>query len=315
MLISVIVPVYNSAKTIKRLVKCLAAQTDEEYEVIFVNDGSTDETAEILKEFCADKKNFKIVTTKNGGAGAARNAGIDKASGDYICFADSDDLVSPNYVKQLRKIATESGADVVCTKYARNQKTDYEHIVNKSEIVAGAAAVDALLQMKIDNGPVAKLFSRKLVGNIRMPNVMVAEDLYFNYEVLEKAKKVALNDSVLYSYIETTGSLSTKRFSPERMGSLEIVQKIDAKEKSFYSEARVFMEAYFICELIVLAKAEKEYPDEYKKVCDILTKERKNILSDARATVRQKLIARLLKFGPKMTVRVMTAKSSIRRKK
>ena len=99
MLISVIVPVYNSAKTIKRLAKCLAAQTDEEYEVIFVNDGSTDETAVILKEFCADKKNFKIVTTKNGGAGAARNAGIDKASGDYICFADSDDLVSPNYVK------------------------------------------------------------------------------------------------------------------------------------------------------------------------------------------------------------------------
>ena len=75
------------------------------------------------------------------------------------------------------------------------------------------------------------------------------------------------------------------------------------------------MEAYFICELIVLAKAEKEYPDEYKKVCNILTKERKNILSDARATGRQKSIARLLKLGPKMTVRVMTAKSSIRRKK
>lgn len=312
-LISVIVPAYNAAKTIRRCAKSILAQTDDNFEVLFINDGSKDNTGEILEQICSERKNFHLITIKNSGAAMARNIGIDKAKGDYICFVDADDIISPNYLKKMRELMVENDADVVCTKYARNKTDNFEKISERSEAMRGGEAINALLQMNIDNGPFAKLFSRKVIGKIKMPNVAVAEDLYFNYGVFKHATKVIVNDSVLYAYIESKGSLSTK-FSTERMGSLVAVKKIDAEENSFYSMARLFMEAYFICELIILAKGAKEYAVEYETVCDILKKTRKKILNDSRATKRQRLIAAALRFGPTFTVRLMTAKSRIKRK-
>ncbi len=311
-LITVIVPVYNAARTIKTCAKCLTDQSFGDYEVIFVNDGSTDESEEILKQICAKNDKFQFVTTENGGAGAARNVGMDKATGDYICFVDADDVISENYLKQLHDLAVKTDADVVCAKYAKNKTADFELIVKETEVISGDKAIDALLQMKIDNGPVAKLFKRDVIGKKRMPNYAVAEDLYFNYEVFKDAKKIAINDSVMYSYLIKTGSL-TKRFSPERMGSLEAVERINDSEKSFYSKARLFMEAYFICEAIILAKATEQYSSEYGIVCNILERERGTILRDKRATRRQKLVARLLGFGPKLAVKVTTAKQRVKR--
>lgn len=311
--ISVIIPVYNASKTLRRLAKSLSTQIDKDFEAIFINDGSTDDSGEILKEICKTEKNYKVITTKNGGAAAARNLGIDKAEGEYICFVDADDVISPNYLKKMRELMVENDADVVCAKYARNKADSFEKLSDKSETMCGGEAINALLQMNIDNGPFAKLFSRKAIGKTRMPNVAVAEDLYFNYRVFKHATKVIANESVLYAYIENKGSLSTK-FSTERMGSLVAVKKIDAEENSFYSMARVFMEAYFICELIILAKGARKYTVEYETVCDILKKTRKKILNDSRATKRQRLIATALRFGPTFTVKMMTAKSRIRRK-
>jgi glycosyltransferase involved in cell wall biosynthesis len=77
--ISVIIPVYNAEKTLKRLAKALLVQIDKDFEAVFINDGSTDKSGEILKEICQSEKNFRVITTKNGGAAAARNLGIDKA--------------------------------------------------------------------------------------------------------------------------------------------------------------------------------------------------------------------------------------------
>lgn len=312
-LISVIVPAYNAGKTIKRCAKSLEAQTDQNFEVVFVNDCSTDETAAIMEQICASNSNFRFITTaKNGGSAASRNTGIEKSKGELICFVDSDDIVSPNYLKKMRELMEANNADVVCTRYARNKTDDFEVLSKGVEVLNGGAAVDALLRMEIDNGPVAKLFSKKVIGEVRMPKVTVAEDLFFNYCVLKRAKRVALNESVLYSYIMTKGSLSTK-FSVERMESLKIVQDIDAKEQSFYSMARVFMEAYFICERIVVANGTKKFATEFNTVCDILKKDRKKILDDKRSTKRQRLIATALRFGPVFTAKMMTAKSRLKK--
>lgn len=310
--ISVIIPVYNAEKTLRRLAKGLSTQIDKDFEAIFINDGSTDKSGEILKEICQNEKNFRVITTKNGGAAAARNLGMDKAEGEYICFVDADDLISPNYLKKMRELMVENDADVVCTKYVRNKFDDFEKLSDKSEIMCGGEAINALLRMDIQNGPATKLFSRKVIGKTRMPNVVVAEDLYFNYRVFKHATKVIVNDSAMYSYVKTEESLSNKHFSTDRMGSLVAVKKIDAEENSFYSMARVFMEAYFICELIVLSKGTKEFEAEYKTVCDILKKTRKKILNDKRSTKRQRLIATALRFGPVFTAKMMTAKSRLK---
>ena len=310
--ISVIIPVYNASKTLKRLAKSLATQIDKDFEAIFVNDGSMDNSGEILEGICKTEKNFRVFTTKNSGAAAARNFGMDKAEGEYLCFIDADDIVSPNYLKKMRELMVENDADVVCAEYARNKKDGFEKLSDKTAIMCGGEAINSLLRMEIQNGPTVKLFARKVVGKNRMPNVAVAEDLYFNYRVLKRATKVVVNKSILYSYMKTEESLSNRHFSTDRMGSLVAVKKIDAEENSFYSMARVFMEAYFICELIVMSKGQKEFAVEYETVCGILKKTRKKILNDRRSTKRQRLIATALAFGPTFTVRLMTAKSRLR---
>ena len=313
-LISVIIPVYNGEPVIERCAKSLAAQTYENFEVIFINDGSTDNSESILKNICAQEKRCSFVTVKNSGAGMARNCGIDKANGDYICFIDIDDLVSPNYLTKLHEVLIETNADIACADYVRNRKKDFEQLTTDNVILSAEEAVNSLLKMDIKNGPSVKLYKKSVIGNIRMPDYAVAEDLFFNYQVFKKANRVAVNHSIIYSYIATDGSLSSANFSKKRMGSLEAVKRIHASENSFYSKARLFMEAYFICELIILSGTENEYTAEYQEVLDILMKNRKEILADKRSTKRQKLIARLLKFGPKKTVRFMNIKRTVRRK-
>ena len=107
---------------------------------------------------------FQFITIKNGGAAMARNFGIDKAKGDYICFVDADDIVSPNYLKTLRQLISENSADVVCIKYARNKIDYFEKITDVKSIISGNEAIDALLRMKIDNGPVAKIYTKEVIG-------------------------------------------------------------------------------------------------------------------------------------------------------
>lgn len=311
--VTIIVPVYNAEKTVERCVSSLLAQSYEDIEVIFVNDGSTDGTKEILARICSSDKRLRFISEKNAGAAAARNAGIDKASGDYICFVDADDVVSANYVSKMVEILESNKADIACAQYVNNKSGDFEVLSDSGKIMSSKESIDSLLRMKIANGPVAKLYRASVIGDIRMPHYKVAEDLYFNYEVFGKARKIAVNDSVLYNYIVRSGSLSTGRFSKERMQSLDAVERINVAEKSPASLARLFMEAYFVCESIVLAHAEHEFSGEYARVCEVISRNRKNILRDSHSTGRQKLIARLLAFGPKIAVNVMTAKSRFRR--
>lgn len=313
-LISVIIPVYNSETTIERCIRSLKTQTYDNYEVIFINDGSTDNSKQILEAICKQEDNYSLITINNSGAGMARNHGIDQAKGSYICFVDVDDIVSPNYLTKLHEALIKTGADIACADYIRNRKGDFETLTTKNNSLSTEEAVNDLLKMDIKNGLPAKLYKKSVIGDIRMPEYAVAEDLFFNYQIFKRAKKVTINHSVIYSYIATNGSLSSATFSKKRMGSLEAVKRIHETEDNFYSKARLFMEAYFICELIVLSKMEEKYPTEYQEVLNILVKNRKDILTDKRSTKRQKLIARLLKFGPKKTVRFMNIKRTVKRK-
>lgn len=309
-LISVIIPVYNAADTIDRCAKSLFAQTYPNYELIFVDDGSKDGSGEKLDQLGKDRKRMKVIHQENAGAAKARNVGMNAAQGDYICFVDSDDIVGPNYLKKMHGVIEVGEADVACVQYVRNKEIGFEEITDGITVYDGAMAIENLLRMEIKNGPVAKLFKRSIIGKVRMPDSPVAEDLAFNYKVFKRAERIAVNNSILYSYMAKNDSLS-KKFSIERMKSLEIVKDIDTDERTFYSKARLFMEAYFICEQMIMAKAIKRHKKEYREVCKILSKSRRVILKSDLATKRQKLIARLLGGGPKFAVLVTTAKQRL----
>ena len=110
MKISVIIPAYNAAKYIKRCIVSLLEQTYKNIEIIVVNDGSDDNTLEMAKQY-----NIIVLDKENGGVSSARNSGLNKATGDYICFVDADDYVEKNYIESVVNILNENSYDIVET--------------------------------------------------------------------------------------------------------------------------------------------------------------------------------------------------------
>lgn len=112
-LISVIIPVYNGEKYIKRCINSLINQTYKNIEIIIINDGSKDNSINIIKEISEKDKRIIIIDKENQGVSIARNAGIEKASGDYIMFVDVDDWVKTNMIEQMYKVIKKENVDIV----------------------------------------------------------------------------------------------------------------------------------------------------------------------------------------------------------
>ena len=111
-IVSVIVPVYNSEKYLTEALNSLEEQTFKNFEVIIVNDGSTDNSEKIIKDFVNKNSNFKLINQKNMGPGYAKNTGIRYSKGKYIAFLDSDDFFAPNFLEILYNLAVENKADI-----------------------------------------------------------------------------------------------------------------------------------------------------------------------------------------------------------
>ena len=118
-IISVIMPVYNAQQYLEETVKFLQEQTFSDYEVIFVDDASTDSSLEILNRTVQTDPRFRVLQQKEGGAGAARNLGYSHARGEYSIFLDSDDLFSPVLLEKLYAAITEAQADIAACNFSR----------------------------------------------------------------------------------------------------------------------------------------------------------------------------------------------------
>lgn len=115
-LISVIVPCYNVERFLPDCFASLVAQTNKNFEAIFVNDGSTDDSERLLEDFCADKPNFHVQTKENGGVSTARNLGLKHAVGEFVYFVDPDDFFDPRTLEIASDVLKNSDADVCIFK-------------------------------------------------------------------------------------------------------------------------------------------------------------------------------------------------------
>lgn len=123
--VSIIIPIYNNEKYIGRCLDSLAAQTLEDIQVLMVNDGSTDGTEAICRDYARRYPNFEYHYKENGGSASARNVGLDHAAGDYIGFVDSDDYVEPDMFEKMYNAAMERGADMVFNAMQPPERTSY----------------------------------------------------------------------------------------------------------------------------------------------------------------------------------------------
>ncbi len=205
-LISVIVPCYNSEKTLQRTIDSIIAQTYTNWQLIIINDGSVDGSAKIIDSY-TDKRILKI-TQQNSGISATRNNGIQKAEGKYIAFVDSDDEVSPDFLENLYSAITSGNFQLAMCGVAKI--IDGEQIDQTYAKTAFSLPNDLFeLYNNEQFGYVCnKLYIKSLIKEFFNTNLTFAEDEIFNWQYLKNVSSVAYVNKSLYKYYITNSGLS-----------------------------------------------------------------------------------------------------------
>lgn len=222
--ISIIVPVYNAEKYLKKCLDSLVNQTKKELEFILINDGSTDKSEEIIKTY--KDKRIKYFKNKNQGIGKTRNLGIEKSSGKYIMFLDSDDYFSSDACEILYKEAEKEKADLIVFDYYRVEKGNLNEVKIES-FNATNIKDDPNLLLKVNLGPCNKIYKTDLIKNngIKFEESLKYEDTLFVVKAIYNAQKIIKLNRFLHYYMIHEKSETTVR--DERVFDiLKIVDKI-----------------------------------------------------------------------------------------
>jgi glycosyltransferase involved in cell wall biosynthesis len=226
-LVSIIVPIYNTSQYLSRCIDSLINQTLENIEIILIDDGSTDNSFEICKKYEKDFKNIRIYSQKNSGQGVARNYGIGMAKGQYVCFVDSDDYVDCNMYKSLYNMANAYNCDICIVGHEKIYNNINAHMcdVNASygiKVDSEDILKDFLLQ-KISSFPWDKLFRREflLTNNIKFPEGYYFEDINFVIKTLYNSKKIAITNEPYYKYLQRSNS-TTFTVSKKHLNDFEV---------------------------------------------------------------------------------------------
>lgn len=248
MKISVIIPVYNKAEYLNDLLSDLSNQTFIEYECIFVDDGSTDNSGEICDNFCKIDNRFRTYHLNNGGVSRARNYGIYQAKGDYITFVDADDRLYPEYLNNLFQCITKNEVDLVISGLEK-----YWVDSEKKECIQppcfGKKKKDNILsqfaKIQKDTGIygfcVAKIFKKELIKDVKFDQcVTLAEDFDFYLKVYRKVQTFYFDDKCYYRYLQCADNSSSIIADGEIDYLTQL--KIKLRYKKFLIEENVYEE-------------------------------------------------------------------------
>jgi len=213
--ISVVIPVYNSEKYIAQCLDSILNQSLKDIEIICVNDGSTDNSLDILNEYASNDNRIKIISQINtgNGAGSARNRGIENSKGEYISFIDSDDYIEKDYLQKLYETAKECNADVACSGVIKEIGNEHKIQLKFSEIKVSDNPDDNLKLSKSLPFPYPwnKIYKREFIVSygIKYVENIYFEDLIFTPLVITKAEKLISVPDVFYHYMERENSVVT----------------------------------------------------------------------------------------------------------
>ena len=226
-LVSVIIPVYNCEEYIGECIDSVAEQTYDNIEIIVVNDGSKDESENIIEDKKKRYRNILYYKQRNKGVSAARNLGIKKARGEYITFVDGDDLVGKYLVECLvnQITCTHPGCIIVSKPTQKINEFKERVLGHKKPVVKSISSDQALIKLLypygIDNGPCAKLYPTVLLKkNLFNIDLSIAEDLELNYRLIKSSKIIKVLNEKLYFYRPNPKSAMNQEFNEKRLSGL-----------------------------------------------------------------------------------------------
>lgn len=265
--ISVIVPVYNVEKYVEKCINSILGQTYKNFELIIVNDGSTDNSLKKIKKFSDDR--IILIDQKNQGLSGARNTGISKAKGKYVTFIDSDDWISKGYLQEMMYCAHKYNADIVSIKECTVTEDNKYGYIQRPLLVFKNKVADALFGLYNSNFACAKLLKKTLFidNNIYFPLRKNYEDLGTMYKIYDHAKRVVIADTENYFYLLRTGSITQSKDKRDIESQIEFIREIENyKLSQNYDFFGLYILVKIFSAISDLSKSEKVSSKDRKKM-------------------------------------------------
>ena len=211
--VSIIVPIYNGAKVLKRCVDSIEKQTYENWELLLINDGSKDESIQICTEYAKKDDRIKVIDKENEGVSATRNRGISEATGSYVHFVDCDDYVTKRHLEDLVTELEKTEADLVISGYTRHKGGQIDIFTPDRKVLQGkeqlATCFFELYNRWFLNTPWNKLYKKEKIDKEFPVELSLGEDLLFNLVYMKNCDRIAVVSEAGYQYcIENDNSLA-----------------------------------------------------------------------------------------------------------
>lgn len=300
-MISIVVPVYNGEKYIERCVNSILAQTYLKWELILIDNGSTDNSYDVCKKYAhIDERIFVLHQHRNQGVSVARNLGKEKVNGEFITFIDADDCIKPDYLENLINIQKKEEADMVICGYKTftdGGETAFLQKENKNYPVKRYDLEHYLQQYLLEGNTHCwgVLYHKELLEEVTFPKgITIGEDLLFLIDAAFKAKRIAVTEYQGYGYYINESGAMKKRFTPSYMDQVVCWQMAADRIAERYPKLQDKLDSILVVSAMLvvgkISELEKEEQNQY-------TKE----LEQCRAIVKQyagkKEVSRLLPGG------------------
>ncbi len=309
--ISVVIPVWNAARWVGSTLDSLCAQTHTDFEAIMVDDGSSDDSAEICRRYSDADSRFRLVQQENAGVSAARNRGIEESSGDMLAFLDADDLFPPDSLATMLRLHAETGAGIVAgtylhtadpEKYCREWPENGGVSAGHEVLPADEAIRIGLYQKRIFNYPGGILYARHVLTGTGAPRFRNCryEDLDFFYRAFERAGEICVTDAVTCLYRDTPGSFMN-RWSDSRLDVLDVTDRIEqhfsGRGARLLKAARDRRFSAHYNMLVEMIRHDVDAPGQAERCMSVIRDLRSDILADPEVRIKNKLGALISYLG------------------
>lgn len=315
-LVSIIVPIYNIEKYLTQCIDSILSQTFTNFELILVDDGSTDLSGQICDNYSGSDSRVRVVHQENSGASGARNKGMSIALGEFIMFVDGDDVVHDRMVDTLFDLAAEDVDVVSCGITDKQESIDAAIIASNSLIMSGEEAIQDLLYGKsVVSGPVCKLINRRVLSDISFDeSVKIAEDILFNVSYLLNVRKIIHVNSKLYFYRKSETGVMREVFSKKRMDGLCALESVleivnSSNDMKIAAEFRLFLEALLVSRAISAGGG--VYYKQSQKIRKVMMSYRKSVLLNNRVRLDNRFLALLSYISVLLAIRIFGIKYDI----
>lgn len=227
--ISIIIPAFNVEQYIQRCLESILRQTYTEWEVILIDDGSTDSTGIICDDYAAHHSRIKVIHKDNGGVSSARNIGIEASLGDWITFVDGDDALLPDAISRFVD-GVKGNPDILmhCFKFIRNNHGNLSEINQYTGLMTADKFFEGILNYSLYPVPFAKLFHKSIAKRFSFDSrLKIGEDLIYNLRCADYSKVIEFHNANVYEYVEREGSaMGQKNLTEEYVRLNGIIEEI-----------------------------------------------------------------------------------------